>query len=408
MNLKFVFLLFLNLFLVNGSAQEDITYDQLEKKVVSNNRIGKTEESLNLIIDFIDHTDDKYFHSKALILKSYTYKSLFNYVETLKALDEAFKIGIASDKAQEIKAAIYLEKAYALFDILKYEEANKLMQELKKTNYKYIESGDIAGMLMQEAYIEYLHKNYSISEKKYDDALLLMEKANPKNVPIIYGKKMELYLKTKERDKALRDFKLGLKSAQNSNILKYQIYMYDKLRGQQKQDNDWKNAFRSSEIIDSMNTVYNANDKSNQLKLLEKDIEITKTESQLNRSNLIKNFLMVLCVLLLGVMYLFFKYLKSNKQKNVLLEKENTRIHDELYVLTSNLSSQGFTKIDLSKYDLSERQLEIVELIRQGKTNKEIANQIFISENTVKYHLKTIYEIMGIENRNEFFKLISK
>jgi DNA-binding CsgD family transcriptional regulator len=404
---KVLLFLLLSLFTVKSIAKS-MTYDQLEKSVISNNQNGKANESLTLIIDFIeDHKEDNYYHYKALILKSYTYKSLFNYSETLKALDEAYKVGMQSNKINEVKANINLEKAYALFDLLKYDEANKLMQELKKDNYRYIEPGDIAGMIMQEAYIDYLHKDYTNSEKKYDDALLLMGKANPKNLPIIYGKKMELYLKTKEREKALRDFKLGLNSAKKNNILKYKIYMYEKLREQQMQDNDWKDAFRSFQIIDSMNVVYNAGNKSNQLKILEKNKELQKKEFDLNRSNLITNFLFILCITLFGGLYLFYRFLKSNKEKNILLEKENIRIHDELQILTANLSSHGFTKIDLSVFKLTERQIEIIELIRQGKTNKEIATTIFISENTVKYHLKVIYDIMKIENRSEFLKLIN-
>ena len=391
------------------SIAKGLPYDQLEQSVISNNQNGKASKSLQLIVAFIDsNKEDNYYHYRALILKSYAYKSLFNYPETLKALDEAYKVGIKSNKVNEVKANINLEKAYALFDILKYDEAYKLMQELKKDNYRYIEPADIAGMVMQEAYIDYLNKDYACSEIKYDDALLLMEKANPKNVPMIYGKKMELYLKTKQREKALHDFKLGLNSAEKHNILKYKIYMYEKLREQQMQDNDWKNAFRSFQIIDSMNVVYNANNKCNQLKILEKDKEIQKQEFDLNRSNLIRNFLCIFCIALLGGLYLFYRFLKSNKEKNILLEKENIRIHDELQILTSSLSTQGFTKIDLGVFKLTERQLEIIELIRQGKTNKEIANTIFISENTVKYHLKVIYDIMNIENRSEFFKLINK
>ncbi len=157
-----------------------------------------------------------------------------------------------------------------------------------------------------------------------------------------------------------------------------------------------------------MNVVYNANNKCNQLKILEKDKEIQKQEFDLNRSNLIRNFLCIFCIALLGGLYLFYRFLKSNKEKNILLEKENIRIHDEIQILTSSLSTQGFTKIDLGAFKLTERQLEIIDLLRQGKTNKEIANTIFISENTVKYHLKVIYDIMNIENRSEFFKLINK
>ena len=36
-----------------------------------------------------------------------------------------------------------------------------------------------------------------------------------------------------------------------------------------------------------------------------------------------------------------------------------------------------------------------------GKTNKEIGVELFISENTVKYHLKIIYEALNITNRSK-------
>ena len=115
---------------------------------------------------------------------------------------------------------------------------------------------------------------------------------------------------------------------------------------------------------------------------------------------------MVICFALIFGIFLAIRLHKSNKEKAFLLEKENIRIRDELQLLTSSLNAQGFTEIDLSRFNLSERQLEIIELVRLGKSNKEIANTIFISENTVKYHLKAIYEVLNIENRSEFFKLI--
>jgi RNA polymerase sigma factor (sigma-70 family) len=39
----------------------------------------------------------------------------------------------------------------------------------------------------------------------------------------------------------------------------------------------------------------------------------------------------------------------------------------------------------------SEREFEVLQLVYEGITNKQIASQLFISENTVKTHLKSIY-----------------
>ena len=90
-----------------------------------------------------------------------------------------------------------------------------------------------------------------------------------------------------------------------------------------------------------------------------------------------------------------------NKQKRVLVEKENTRIHNEIEQLTQALDEKGNKRLDLTQYNLTDRQKEIISLIQQGKSNKEIASLLFISENTVKYHLKIIYEILDIEHRTE-------
>ena len=49
--------------------------------------------------------------------------------------------------------------------------------------------------------------------------------------------------------------------------------------------------------------------------------------------------------------------------------------------------------------DLSPREKEVLELVTQGKSNKEIAVALAITENTVKNHLKNILEKLHLENR---------
>jgi DNA-binding CsgD family transcriptional regulator len=50
--------------------------------------------------------------------------------------------------------------------------------------------------------------------------------------------------------------------------------------------------------------------------------------------------------------------------------------------------------------DLSHRQAEVLLWVAQGKTNGEIAAILGISLFTVKAHLRTIFEIHLLENRN--------
>ena len=50
---------------------------------------------------------------------------------------------------------------------------------------------------------------------------------------------------------------------------------------------------------------------------------------------------------------------------------------------------------------LSPREGEVLQLVAQGATNKEIADSLFISENTVKTHLRNIMEKLHLANRSQ-------
>jgi DNA-binding NarL/FixJ family response regulator len=50
---------------------------------------------------------------------------------------------------------------------------------------------------------------------------------------------------------------------------------------------------------------------------------------------------------------------------------------------------------------LSERQLEVLELVAAGLDNARIAQRLHISRNTVKFHVRVIYERLGVTNRVE-------
>ncbi|GIK64488.1 MAG: DNA-binding response regulator [Chloroflexota bacterium] len=50
---------------------------------------------------------------------------------------------------------------------------------------------------------------------------------------------------------------------------------------------------------------------------------------------------------------------------------------------------------------LSPRELDVLKQVARGLTNPEIAGQLNVSENTVRFHLKNIFEKLGVTNRTE-------
>jgi DNA-binding NarL/FixJ family response regulator len=50
---------------------------------------------------------------------------------------------------------------------------------------------------------------------------------------------------------------------------------------------------------------------------------------------------------------------------------------------------------------LSQREIEVLKLMAQGKSNKEIGSALFISEGTVKSHGKAIFAKLNVVSRNE-------
>lgn len=62
----------------------------------------------------------------------------------------------------------------------------------------------------------------------------------------------------------------------------------------------------------------------------------------------------------------------------------------------------------LSKFEITQREKEIIEYILAGHTNSEIGEKLFISPNTVKNHIYSIYKKMNIKNRYELIHKLSE
>lgn len=119
-------------------------------------------------------------------------------------------------------------------------------------------------------------------------------------------------------------------------------------------------------------------------------------------------FLSVSYILSLGM--LFFLYWMMQDYVHVqdvpapIVEEKST------VVIVNSIPTAEKIKILLSRLSddmtLTVKELEVTEKLLEGKTRKEIADELNISENTVKTHLKHIYEKLNISNKQELLLLL--
>ena len=154
-------------------------------------------------------------------------------------------------------------------------------------------------------------------------------------------------------------------------------------------------------IVDYVNydDISSFNLTSIRLTELEKKIQFHNQELARERDfqkNILLGLISVGAIVVLGLLLMVTW---KNKKKRKLIESENNKMRKVLEQMLVGSQDKFLDKIDSEGSHLTERQQQVIELVKQGKTNKEIASELFISENTVKYHLKIIYNILKIENR---------
>jgi ATP/maltotriose-dependent transcriptional regulator MalT len=86
------------------------------------------------------------------------------------------------------------------------------------------------------------------------------------------------------------------------------------------------------------------------------------------------------------------KQINSELQNLILREEQVTKKADQ-----ENLISEPSEKYQ--KWGLTARESEILYFLGKGYSNTEIGEKLFISENTVKFHIKNIYLKLDVKNR---------
>ena len=79
----------------------------------------------------------------------------------------------------------------------------------------------------------------------------------------------------------------------------------------------------------------------------------------------------------------------------------------KLFVKTQVITQHKPAEINhgqLLKSGISKREAEILLLIHEGLSNQQIADKLFISENTIKKHISNIFQKLQVDRRTEAIK----
>ena len=121
-------------------------------------------------------------------------------------------------------------------------------------------------------------------------------------------------------------------------------------------------------------------------------------------------FLSVSYVLSMGMLFFLYWMMQdyvhiqdvpasTSEDKTTVVVVDSMTVAEKMKIIFSRLSEDSM---------LTAKEIEVIEKMLEGKTRKEIAKELSISENTVKTHLKHIYEKLEISNKQDLINLLHK
>ncbi len=92
---------------------------------------------------------------------------------------------------------------------------------------------------------------------------------------------------------------------------------------------------------------------------------------------------------------------KEQKEVELLVEKEMLQQIEDKQSQNEKIKEIKRIAEQYDNLGLTEREIQIVKLVLGGLSNREIGEQLYIAESTVKKHMSNIFEKLGVKNREQ-------
>jgi tetratricopeptide (TPR) repeat protein len=389
-------------------SAKNINLHSLEEEIIQYNRAGKhqiSQKKLSNILLAGDLNPEE--RANVLFLLATTYRSVNDYAMCIDYLNKANAVAKELPDDNLLNMKLDYEYAFVYFDNNDYQKSADAMKRIAKKDYINPYPEDDAYILMQEGYLFLIKEKYADAETKYYQALKIMREASPCNLPIVYTKLMDLYAKKKNIKGAEKIFEESFRVSDSCNILKYKILAASEMEKIYKENDLLGKAYMIGSELDSLRRLENQDVKISEMHLVDKAY-LEKEQIIKEKSDIWKRT-SVLIALILALFFVASYFYK----KNTRIKKDKLKLKLEILRMKNELNSYSNTNDKTTNFEdglygnfdqLTDRQKELLDLLSQGLSNKEIAEKLFISENTVKYHTKNIYSILDIKDRKDFFQ----
>ncbi len=320
-------MLLLALLLTTVLKADPNTVSILKKEIAGGFSPLDYEQSLVLLAEFLENDNtaasDKY---EVYVLKANLYKKLFRYEHALYYLDKALAEGMKGADTFAVKQRITAERALIYFDKQDFKRSIRLMKVLEENNYKTLDKKYVIFLYTQKAYFLMKDGEFAEAENLLNTALNMGLKQFPNELPIVFGKQIELYHLTGAYDKRNLVYKEALGYVRKTNNIKYEFYLEEVMKNVFSSTNDYENAFVHQKKCDSLFALYDSNSKSSNLELKDMQLRNQHYEEDLKtKENLLTIFAFFTSILTVFAGILLKLYHHSKKQ-NLQIEKENKRI----------------------------------------------------------------------------------
>jgi len=396
---------------------------------VSYRKLNLEKEAFNFYFQALD-LSEKIKHIKSITIALNGIGNVFiDTKEYDKALYYFKRVYLLDIKRKNIRGQEYslsnIGETYLykkLYDSA-YFYINKALELTKKFKHKQSEAirYNLLGLLFQKK------GTYNKSTFYYKEAIPLFTKENNirylSNTLINIGKN-QLY--TGQYNEAFDNINIGLNSAKLIHSKENITLGYKALVDYYTKIKDYKNALKayenamvfqdsivneaSQKSIISTQIAYETAKKDKQIQKLAKETAQSQKSANTSLNRLI--IISVIGVFIIFILSLLFYLYRKNSDLEI--ENKNSELQNYLYQIselkdkvnnkTASLNKE-FTN-NFSDFGLSKREIEVLTHITAGLSNAEIAEKIFVSNNTIKTHIKNIYSKLDVKNRIQAIKKI--